>query len=314
MRKSLILCGGEYRNRTGVHGFAIRCVTTPPTRLRGVCAAHNGLFDGAQPRVVYATCRRLVERFVNTSAKSPIFFILYVNLVSDRSPSVVFGLKGFRQAKYRSVTQRHNSRAITAGVRVNRHHTSDISDDARLFARSHALLNRVCYGTNGVEIERMSLAMPDYAARRVSMVDTQVRPSDVTKFPIIDAMLTVPRERFVPTAKREAAYVGENVDLGNGRVMLDPRTLSKMLDAIDLQPDSLVLEGGTGLGYGAAVMARLAEAVIAVEEDPDLAAEAESALGDYAADNVAVVSAPLTATRSSPACARNITVLTPAPK
>ncbi|MEM1064923.1 MAG: protein-L-isoaspartate O-methyltransferase [Pseudomonadota bacterium] len=135
--------------------------------------------------------------------------------------------------------------------------------------------------------------MTDYAHRRRMMVDTQVRPSDVTKFPIIDAMLTVPRERFVPAAKREAAYVGENVDLGNGRVMLDPRTLSKMLDAIDLQPDSLVLDVGAGLGYGAAVMARLAEAVIALEEDPDLAAEAESALGDYAADNVAVVSAPL---------------------
>ncbi len=135
--------------------------------------------------------------------------------------------------------------------------------------------------------------MTDYAQRRRMMVDTQVRPSDVTKFPIIDAMLTVPREQFVPAAKREAAYMGENVDLGNGRVMLDPRTLSKMLDAIDLQPDAMVLDVGAGLGYGAAVMARLAEAVIALEEDPGLAAEAEAVLADGAADNVAVVTAPL---------------------
>ena len=58
--------------------------------------------------------------------------------------------------------------------------------------------------------------MTDYAARRTMMVDTQVRPSDVTKFPIIDAMLSVPREAFVPDRLREAAYLGENLDLGDG--------------------------------------------------------------------------------------------------
>ncbi len=62
--------------------------------------------------------------------------------------------------------------------------------------------------------------MADYQSRRTMMVDTQVRPSDVTKFPIISAMLSVPREAFVPASKREAAYVGENVDLGNGRVVV----------------------------------------------------------------------------------------------
>jgi protein-L-isoaspartate(D-aspartate) O-methyltransferase len=60
--------------------------------------------------------------------------------------------------------------------------------------------------------------MPDYAARRRMMVDTQVRPSDVTKFPIISAMLAVPREQFVPPDRREAAYMGENLPLGPGRV------------------------------------------------------------------------------------------------
>ena len=70
--------------------------------------------------------------------------------------------------------------------------------------------------------------MSDYAARRVMMVDTQVRPSDVTKFPIIAAMLAVPREVYVPRDKREAAYVGENVEIGTGRVMLEARTLAKL--------------------------------------------------------------------------------------
>ena len=54
------------------------------------------------------------------------------------------------------------------------------------------------------------------------MVDTQVRPSDVTKFPIIDALLNVPREKFVPDGKREAAYIGENLSIGPSRVILEP--------------------------------------------------------------------------------------------
>lgn len=125
------------------------------------------------------------------------------------------------------------------------------------------------------------------------MVDTQVRPSDVTKFPIIEAMLTVPREAFVPTGRREAAYIGENLPLGPRRVILEARTLAKMLDALDIQPDELVLDVAPGLGYSSAVIARLAEAVIALEEDPSFAAEAEAALAENGADNVAVIEGPL---------------------
>ena len=84
--------------------------------------------------------------------------------------------------------------------------------------------------------------MSDFTARRVMMVDTQVRPSDVTKFPIIEAMLSVPREVYVPAAKQEAAYVGENLDLGAGRVMPEARTLAKMLDALDVLPSEHVLD------------------------------------------------------------------------
>jgi len=125
------------------------------------------------------------------------------------------------------------------------------------------------------------------------MVDTQVRPSDVTKFPIIDAMLSVPREAFVPRHLREAAYVGENVELGVRRVVLEPRTLAKMLDALDIRNDELVLDIGCGLGYSSAVIARMAEAVIGVEENQDLASEAQSALLDNSADNVVVHEGPL---------------------
>ncbi len=135
--------------------------------------------------------------------------------------------------------------------------------------------------------------MSDFAARRTMMVDTQIRPSDVTKFPIIDAMLSVPREAFVPDERRDVAYAGRNVDLGAGRVVLEPRTLAKMLDALDVQADELVLDLGCGLGYGAAVLARMADFVVAVEESEALAAEAQTALSEAGADNVAVITGAL---------------------
>ena len=136
--------------------------------------------------------------------------------------------------------------------------------------------------------------MSEFATRRVMMVDTQVRPSDVTKFPIIDAMLTVPRETFVPDDKREVAYVGENLPLAPGRVVLEARTLAKLLDALDVQPGDLVLDLGCGLGYSTAVIARLAETVVAVEEDEALAADAQRILSEEGVDNAVVITGKLT--------------------
>jgi protein-L-isoaspartate(D-aspartate) O-methyltransferase len=135
--------------------------------------------------------------------------------------------------------------------------------------------------------------MTDFPARRRTMVDTQVRPSDVTKYPIIEAMLTVPRELFVPAGRREAAYIGENIPIAPSRVILEPRTLAKMLDALDIRNDELVLVVGAGLGYASAVVAHLAEAVVAVEEDEAMVREAEASLAEIGVDNVAFVHAPL---------------------
>lgn len=128
--------------------------------------------------------------------------------------------------------------------------------------------------------------MSDFTARRIMMVDTQVRPSDVTKFPIIDAMLDVARENFVPRDRREAAYMDGNIALGTDRVVLEPRTFAKMLDAIDLQNDELVLDIGAGLGYSSAVMAHIAQAVVACEAEEALFNDAATALSDAGADNV----------------------------
>ena len=78
--------------------------------------------------------------------------------------------------------------------------------------------------------------------------------------------MTVPRELFsLPTGRRDAAYTGENIEIALGRVLLDPRTLAKMIELLDVEPGELVLDVGAGTGYSAAILSRLAEAVVAVE-------------------------------------------------
>jgi protein-L-isoaspartate(D-aspartate) O-methyltransferase len=127
--------------------------------------------------------------------------------------------------------------------------------------------------------------MQDYAAQRETMVDGQVRPSDVTKYPVIAAMRAVPRELYVPADLRTLAYMGDNLPLVPGRVLLAPRSFAKMLDALDIGPRDLVLDIGAGYGYSTAVMAQIAEAVVAVEEDVGMAAEAARLLTEEQVDN-----------------------------
>ncbi|WP_209547210.1 protein-L-isoaspartate O-methyltransferase [Ruegeria sp. HKCCSP346] len=135
--------------------------------------------------------------------------------------------------------------------------------------------------------------MTDFAARRRTMVDTQIRPSDVTKFPIIEAMLNVPRENFVPDAQREAAYADSVIDLGNGRCMLESRTLAKMLDALNISNDEMILDIAPATGYSTAVAARMAQLVVGVESDDSLASEAQSLLAEADVDNAIIHVGPL---------------------
>jgi len=139
------------------------------------------------------------------------------------------------------------------------------------------------------------MIMGDFAAARRAMVDSQVRPSDVTRFPIIKAMLEIAREAFVPPLMQEVAYSDVPIRLTPqaDRTILDARTFGKMLDAVNIQPDELVLDIGAGFGYSAAVIGKLAEAVVAVEEIPEIAEVAETRLITQGVDNVLVTVAPL---------------------
>jgi protein-L-isoaspartate(D-aspartate) O-methyltransferase len=110
------------------------------------------------------------------------------------------------------------------------------------------------------------------------MVDGQVRTADVTDQDLIEAMLEVPRESFVPQALAERAYLDSDIEIGHGRALLKPMVLAKLVQALQLRGDEHVLDVGCGLGYSSAILARLADSVVALEDDPALARQARAAL------------------------------------
>ncbi len=128
----------------------------------------------------------------------------------------------------------------------------------------------------------------DFLAAREAMVDTQVRTSDVTRYSIIDAMLRVPRELFVPKARRDVAYAEAEIPLAAGRAMPTARTLAKMLNAAEIGLSDLVLEIAPGTGYSTALISRMAAAVVAIEPDDGLAGQATEALQRLEAINAVV--------------------------
>ncbi|MGQ0740844.1 MAG: protein-L-isoaspartate O-methyltransferase family protein [Alphaproteobacteria bacterium] len=112
--------------------------------------------------------------------------------------------------------------------------------------------------------------MTDYAEARAVMVETQVRTADVTNLAIQAAMREVPRERFVPAAKRGIAYMDGCIEIARGRYLLDPRTFSRMLQLADIQAADRVLDVACATGYSTAVISRLCRSVIGLEQDADL--------------------------------------------
>jgi len=120
------------------------------------------------------------------------------------------------------------------------------------------------------------------------MVDNQIRPADVTSYAIIEAMLWAPRERFAPKTRRDIAYADTEIELAPGRVLLLPRTFAKMLEAAEIDSGDLVLDLASGAGYSTAVIARMAEAVVAIEPVEELARQAQSLLVELEVDNAVV--------------------------
>jgi protein-L-isoaspartate(D-aspartate) O-methyltransferase len=132
--------------------------------------------------------------------------------------------------------------------------------------------------------------MSGFATARQNMVDGQVRPSDVTDIRILDAMLAVPREAFIPASQRALAYLDRDLDISDTastkRFLIKPAVTAKLLQAAGISDTDKVLVAGSAPGYTAAVVARFSGQVIATESDPAHVADAKKVLNQLGLGNV----------------------------
>lgn len=137
----------------------------------------------------------------------------------------------------------------------------------------------------------------DFTERRVKMVDGQIRTTDVTSAPLIEAFLSVPREIFVDPAVRDLAYIDEDIRIAAGsdspRFLMEPSPLARLLQLAEVDETDSVLDVGCGTGYSAAILSRLARSVVALESDPALVERATAALTEVGCNTVKVIAGPL---------------------
>lgn len=105
----------------------------------------------------------------------------------------------------------------------------------------------------------------DFNAARQAMVDCQLATNNVVSKKVLDAMGTIPREEFLPESKRSSAYLDEDILIGDGRYMLEPMIIGKMIQALEPKSTDIALDVGGGSGYSAAVLSKMTETVIALE-------------------------------------------------
>jgi protein-L-isoaspartate(D-aspartate) O-methyltransferase len=129
----------------------------------------------------------------------------------------------------------------------------------------------------------------DLAREREAMVERQLRRRGIGDERVLEAMAAVPRERFVPERERRRAYNDSALPIGHGQTISQPWIVAAICQALALTGDERVLEIGTGSGYSACVLARLAREVITVERLPELARAAQELLVELGAQNVRVV-------------------------
>jgi len=130
-------------------------------------------------------------------------------------------------------------------------------------------------------------------AARLNMVEGQLRTNKVTDEAVLEGFLTTPRERFVPARLRGIAYVDDDIPLSNGRYLIEPLVLARLLQLAEIGKGDKVLEIGCGTGYATAILAQIAASVVAVESDPQLAAAARANLAALGCGNVQLQEAPL---------------------
>ena len=135
--------------------------------------------------------------------------------------------------------------------------------------------------------------MADYSKARQNMVDCQLRTNKVVDEILVDRFATVPRELFVDPSVQSIAYVDEDITIGDGRYLMAPMVLAKVLQELAISPSEVVFDVGCGTGYSSAILSGLADTVVALEENNELATRANDLLTELAADNAIVVESPL---------------------
>jgi protein-L-isoaspartate(D-aspartate) O-methyltransferase len=139
----------------------------------------------------------------------------------------------------------------------------------------------------------------DFSVQRAKMVEGQLRTTDVTNIPLLEAMAQIPREEFVPGKRRALAYIDEDLEIapasaeGPARYLMEPSPFARLVQLAGIGPGDFVLDIGCATGYSSAVLSRLASSVIALESDSALAEIAAETLSRLGYDNVAVVQGPL---------------------
>jgi len=124
--------------------------------------------------------------------------------------------------------------------------------------------------------------------RRMAMVDDQIQARGVTDARVLAAMREVPRERFVPQNQADRAHDDRALPIGHGQTISQPYIVAHMSETLDVQPQHRALEIGTGSGYQAAILGKLAREVYTIEIVPELAARATATLKDLGYDNIHV--------------------------
>ncbi len=132
------------------------------------------------------------------------------------------------------------------------------------------------------------LEKKEYAAQRVEMIEKQLRRRGISDADVLAAMAAVPRHEFVPAELCSRAYEDVPLPIGGGQTISQPYIVAAMTAALRLQPGDRVLEIGTGCGYQAAVLSRLAKEVFTIERRAELASSASAKLARLGYSNAHV--------------------------
>ena len=137
-------------------------------------------------------------------------------------------------------------------------------------------------------VSPISAAAQDYGLQRRAMVDEQIRQRGIREREVLKAMEQVPRHLFVPESVRPKAYEDEALPIGPGRAIYQPYVVALMTSLLDLDRGDKVLEVGTGTGYHAAILSRIAREVYSIEIDSTAASQASKRLAGLGYPNVFV--------------------------